>query len=77
MVNKPKNLAYWNRFCSYLWVGVLIPVGRTRSLFDKFQTGCVWETPAQRGRVNRYVTVGIKQTKNFDCDNDLICLEQA
>jgi hypothetical protein len=36
-----------------------------------------WETPAQRGRVNTYVTVGIKQTKNFDCDNDLICLEQA
>jgi IS5 family transposase len=31
-----------NRFCSYLWVVVLIPVGRTRSLFDKFQTGCVW-----------------------------------
>jgi hypothetical protein len=27
-----------NRFCSYLWVVVLIPVGRTRSLFDKFQT---------------------------------------
>jgi hypothetical protein len=31
------------RFCSYLWVVVLIPVGRIRSLFDKFQTGCVWE----------------------------------
>jgi hypothetical protein len=25
-----------------LWVVVLIPVGRTRSLFDKFQTGYVW-----------------------------------
>jgi hypothetical protein len=30
-----------NRFCSYLWVVVLIPVGRIRSLFDKFQIGCV------------------------------------
>jgi hypothetical protein len=29
--------------CSYLWVVVLIPAGRTRSLFDKFQTGCAWE----------------------------------
>jgi hypothetical protein len=32
-----------NRFCSYLWVVVLIPVGRIRSLFDKFQIGCVQE----------------------------------
>jgi hypothetical protein len=30
-----------NRFCSYLWVVVLIPVGRIRSLFDKFQTSGV------------------------------------
>jgi hypothetical protein len=32
-----------NRFCSYLWVVVLILVDKTRNLFDKFQTGCVWE----------------------------------
>ncbi|VVM19502.1 hypothetical protein BSPWISOXPB_5743 [uncultured Gammaproteobacteria bacterium] len=36
-----------NRFCSYLWVVVLIPVGRIRSLFDKFQTGYVWKFALQ------------------------------
>jgi hypothetical protein len=33
-----------NRFCSYLWVVVLILVDKTRNLFDKFQTGYVWES---------------------------------
>jgi hypothetical protein len=31
-----------NRSCSYLWVVVLIPAGKTKNLFDKFQTGCLW-----------------------------------
>jgi hypothetical protein len=33
-----------NRFCSYLWVFELILVDKTRNLFDKFQTGYVWES---------------------------------
>jgi hypothetical protein len=32
-----------NRSCSYLWVVVLILVGKTKNLFDKFQTGYVCE----------------------------------
>jgi hypothetical protein len=43
-VHMPKvNARVMNRFCSYLWVVVLILVDKTRNLFDKFQTGCVWE----------------------------------
>jgi hypothetical protein len=48
--NKPIKQAVCDRgyvganiILPYLWVVVLIPVGRTRSLFDKFQTGCAWE----------------------------------
>jgi hypothetical protein len=43
VVCDPHQARAMNRSCSYLWVVVLILFGKTKNLFDKFQTGCVWK----------------------------------
>jgi hypothetical protein len=42
-----KEFAPINRSCSYLWVVALILFDKTKNLFDKFQTGCVWRVVLQ------------------------------